>query len=562
MLAASASGIALNMLTEKIKVAVVEDNGLARTNLRSHLLDMGFTEISCFSSGRELKSNIRQHKPDLLLMDFHLGQNKNGVEVVQDLKREGLIQHATCIMFITSDRLPLIIGQIIDMHPDALVIKPYTIRHLAKNINNCINLHQFLLPIYQLMDDDNYPQALVVANMLLAQKDPSRYHGALIKLKARILTKLEKYSDAAELYRQILAGSDKIIWAKWGLVQNLFLDQRIEESQLLLHEMTESQLTSDKACEWLARICINNNQYNRAENYMQQIREGELSLSATRLKAYIYQAQERADEAIHLLEKKRESNRSIRERFDEITLELARCYLIDAQEKPEKERAECLHVAKFLIGSAGRRAADEQIRIKKDYMYASIAFLEGNLDKVQDILARPGMHDLHDADIPTLFDAINAWRNTGNLERAKDLLKLSQSKLNEIEEGNEKTISAILVMRSEEAIGERKPMALKLNKRGLQKHAAKRFSLAIDDFYRAYSLFPREIAFSLNLLHCMVDAEMHQYQQIISTELLAELQHRRLNAGNQKRLDEIIKKLNSKPQLLGHATLDTAKPNH
>ena len=549
MLPSSASGIAVNMLIEKIKVAVVEDNGLARANLRSHLLDMGFTEISCFSTGRELKSNIRQHKPDLLLMDFHLGQNKNGVEVVQELKRDGLIQHATCIMFITSDRVPLIIGQIIDMHPDALVIKPYTIRHLAKNINSCINLHRYLLPIYQMMDDDNYPQALVITDLLLAQQDHPRKHSALLKLKARILTKLENYADAAGIYRDILAGSDKIIWAKWGLVQNLFLADRIEESQLLLHEMTESQLTSDKACEWLARICINNNQYNRAENYMQQIREGELSLSATRLKAYIYQAQERADEAIHLLEKKRESNRSIRERFDEITLELARCYLIEAEEKPENERPEKLQIAKFLIGSAGRKTADEQIRIKKDYMHASIAFLEGNLDKVQDILARPGMDDLHDADIPTLFDAINAWRNTGNLERAKDLLKLSQSKLSEIEEGNEKTISAILVMRSEEAIGERKPLALKLNKRGLQKHAAKRFSLAVDDFYRAYSLFPREIAFSLNLLKTMVDAEMYQYREIISTELLTELQHRRLNAGNQKRLDEIIRAINNKPQV-------------
>jgi CheY-like chemotaxis protein len=540
------------MLNDKIKVAVVEDNGLARANLRSHLLDMGFTDINCFSNGRELKSKIRIQKPDLLLIDYHLGQNKNGVEVIQELKTEGLIQHSTCIMFITSERLPLIIGQIVDMHPEALVIKPYTINNLTKNIENSIKLHQYLMPVYELMDDNNYPQALVVADLLLGQNENTRKTSSLIKLKARILTKLERFHEAGELYREILKGSNKIIWAKWGLIQNLFLDQKIEESQLLLHELTESQLTSDKACEWLARICINNNQYNRAESYMQQIREGELSLSATRLKAYIYQAQERGQEAIHLLEKKRESNRSIRERFDEITLELARCYLIEAEEKPDNERAEDLHIAKFLIGSAGRKISDEQLMLKKDYMHALIAQLEGNTDKVREILARPGMDNLQDADIPTLFDAINAWRNIGDVNQAKSLLELSQDKLKNIDEGNEKTISAILVMRSEEAIGERKPMALKLNKRGLERYIAQHLTQAIEDFHRAYTLFPREIAFSLNLLQTMVDAEMNQYKEIVSAEFLVELQHRRLTAANKKRLDEIVRKMRGKPQIFSH----------
>lgn len=540
------------MLMDKIKVAVVEDNGLARANLRSHLLDMGFTEINCFGNGRELRSKIKIQKPDLLLMDFHLGQNKNGVEVVQELKRDGLIQHSTCIMFITSDRLPLIIGQIVDLHPDALVIKPYTISNLAKNIENSIKLHQYLMPVFELMDDDNYPQALVIVDLLLAQNDNPRKLSSLVKLKARILTKLERYAESAGLYRDILKGSDKIIWAKWGLIQNLFLDHRIEESQLLLHELTESQLTSDKACEWLARICITNNQYNRAENYMQQIREGELSLSATRLKAHIYQAQERGDEAIQLLEKKRESNRSIRERFDEITLELARCYIIEADEKPDNERAEDLQIAKFLIGSAGRKTSDEQLTMKKDYMHAAIAHLEGNTTKVREILARPGMDNFQDADISTLFDAINVWRNMGDLQQAKSLLALSQDKLKHIDESNEKTISTILVMRSEEAIGERKPMALKLNKRGLEKYATQRLIQAIDDFHRAYTLFPREIAFSLNLLQSLVDAEMNHYAEIVSTEFLLELQHRKLSAANKKRLDEIAKKMRSKPQVFNH----------
>ncbi|WP_293748973.1 response regulator [uncultured Paraglaciecola sp.] len=534
------------MSLAKVKVAVVEDNGMARANIRNHLLDMGFGQISCFSNGRELKANMKNQKLDLLLMDFHLGQNKNGVEVVQDLQKQKKITHSTCVMFITSDRLPLIIGQIVDVHPEALVVKPYTIRNLAKNISKCLNLHKYLMPIYRLMDDDNYSKALTQLDQLIEKNAQPKKKSAMVKLRARLLTKLGHYSEAAELYRGILQQSNKVIWAKWGLIQNLFLDGHVDESETLLRELTESELTNDKACEWLARISVNNNQYSKAENYMQRIREGELSIPAARLKAYIYQAQERGEEAITLLEKKRESNRSIRERYDEISLDLARCYIAEAEQKPKTQCTADLQVAKFLIGAAGRKLSDPSLNIRKDYMFAMIAFMEGNVAKANEILARPGMSELQDAEISTITDAVQAWRNAGDTEKAKKFLKLSQDKLKDIEDGNEKTVSGILIAKGEEAIGERRPQALEFNKIGLQKYTNKNFVGATDDFYQAYLLFPRELAFSLNLLQGLVDAELLTYKKVNTLEFLAELQNRELNEGNQKRLDEIVNRITKK----------------
>jgi len=537
------------MSLAKIRVAIVEDNGMARSNIRNHLLDMGFSQISCFSNGRELKANIKDKKLDLLLMDFHLGQNKNGVEVVQDLQKQKKITHTTCVMFITCDRLPLIIGQIADVHPEALIIKPYTINNLVNNISKCLNLHQYLMPVYEMMDDNNYPQALVLLDDLLTKNTLPRKKGSLIKLRARLLTKLACYSQAIQLYRGILQQSNNVIWAKWGLIQNLFLDGYMEESENLLLELTRSELTSDKACEWLARISVNNNQYNKAENYMHQIREGELSIPAARLKAYIYQAQERGTEAITLLEKKRESNRTIRERFDEISLDIARCYIAEAQLRATSERSADLQTAKFLIGAAGRKLSDPSLIIKKDYMFAIIAFMEGNVVKASEILSRTGMSELQDAEISTITDAVQAWSNVGDTAKASEFLKLSQEKLKTIEEGNEKTISGILVAKGEDAIGEKRPQALRFNEIGLQKYTSKDFITATDDFYQAYLLFPRELAFSLNLLQSLVDAELLFFKKVNTLEFLAELQNRKLNQANKKRLEEIVGRVGNKKEV-------------
>ena len=60
-------------------------------------------------------------------------------------------------MFITCDRVPLIIGQIFDVHPEALIVKPYTIHSFIKNILNSINLHKYLMPVYEMVDNFHHP---------------------------------------------------------------------------------------------------------------------------------------------------------------------------------------------------------------------------------------------------------------------------------------------------------------------------------------------------------------------------------------------------------------------
>ncbi|GAC32579.1 response regulator [Paraglaciecola polaris] len=535
------------MSLSNIKVAIVEDNGMARINLRNHLMGMGFSEIGCFSNGRELKAHAKLRRVDLLLMDYHLGQNKNGVEVVQELQEQGLLKNSTSIIFITSDRLPMIVGQIVDVHPDALVIKPYTIRSIEKNISACLNFHHYLMPVFKLMDNDEFTPALDHLHYMLERNSRPRMRSQMVKLQARLLIKVKRFKEAASVYSDVLRGSDKIIWAKWGLIQSLYLDGQIQQSEDMLLELTNTQLTSDKAREWLARICIGNNHYAQAEDHINNIREGEMSVSAARLKAYIFQAQERNSEAIQLLEKKRESNRGIRERFDELSLDLARCYLQEAEGKNANERDKTLQVAKFLIGSAGRKNLDQKLVIKRDFLYAAAAVMAGNLDKASEILHREGMDDMDSSDIMQMTDAISAWKGIGNDVKASEILAMCKARLEQIEDGNEATVANMIVVKREETIGERRPEAMSLNKTGLEHYVKHDYQKATQDFYQAYLLFPREVAFSLNLLQSLVESGEAKYQSLNTAQFLKELSRRQMTPNNLKRLEEIGKKVERAP---------------
>ena len=125
-----------------------------------------------------------------------------------------------------------------------------------------------------------------------------------------------------------------------------------------------------------------------------------------------------------------------------------------------RKRSSDFHVAKYLMDAASSKSSDQSLTIRKDYMFTVIAFLEGNVIKTNGISSRLGKSELEEAQISTITDAVQAWRNTGDNEKAKAFLKLSQEKLKNIDNGNEKKVLGMLVAKSEDAIGEKRPQAL------------------------------------------------------------------------------------------------------
>jgi tetratricopeptide (TPR) repeat protein len=476
-------------------------------------------------------------------MDFHLGVNKNGVEVIQDLTKDNLINHSTSIIFVTSDRMPIIIGQIVDIHPESLVLKPYTIRNLERTVSRVMKLHSYLRPVYKAMDEEKFEEALGKVEEMLDLNALPRQRMSLIKLKARLLTKTRQYDEAKTIYTELLKKSRNIIWAKWGLIQNTFLSGEIDRSEQMLEAMLGIHLTNDKACEWLARINISNEKYEKAEEYISRIKEGEMSMTAARLKAYLYQIQENMDDAIRVIERKRESNRSIRERFSELSFDLARMYISLAEQKGLNQRKQPLQTARQLLGNAARKNADEDISLKRNYLSAVVAVLEEDLPKAKQILAQEGMKNFENADITTLADASSAWFGVGDKATASELLALIGDRVESLPDENEKTISNLMVTRNEKEQGGRRARALEFNKAGLKYYSDKNYEEALKLFYQAYILFPREHAFGLNLLQNMVEAVCKEHQSVRVLRLYNDLEKSNLSEGNKKRLVDIHTKI-------------------
>ncbi|OFC71889.1 hypothetical protein BFC18_06025 [Alteromonas confluentis] len=500
---------------------------------------MGEFEISSFSNGSELKAALRRQNFEIILMDFHLGQGRNGVEWVQQLRQSQFIRPSTGIIFITADRLPQTVGQIIDTQPDLFVIKPYNIATLTRGLKHYLSYRSFVKQALDALDNNDAENALRIINQLDSEQTPGRLKNDVVKLHARILFQLGKLLEAKKLYETVLAHSDKVLWAQWGKIKCEYLAGNWSHCRNELSDLMTNSLARDKAFEWLACLCFEQEAWSQAEFYLDHIKISELSVPATRLKSLTYQKQDKVIEGIELLQKKRDYNRSTRERFNEFTVELAEFYLSIAEQQPKTNRDESLSQARRLIGIASRAQVDQQQIQKKDYLLAFAASLEDDHDKVTQILSLEHMDLLSRTDPATLTIAAKTHNAIGNSEKARELLAMAHERNHLVGNLASQTLNEQVLTNAELDMGMAEERSLELNNTGMRLFIGRDYIRAMYYFYQAYQMQPSTAAFGLNLVQCMLESRHANYRSYTVPALLSKLDVGALNNSNRKRLHQL-----------------------
>ncbi|MCQ8850498.1 response regulator [Alteromonas stellipolaris] len=521
------------------RIAIVEDNATARTTLRGHLLPIAKLNVSSFGSGVELKSALRKQHFELIIMDYHLGQGRTGVEWVQSLKESDFIRPSTGLIFLTSDRSPQTIGRIMDLQPDALLIKPYTIASLSRQIKHYLSYRKYIEPVLREMDNKLRPSAITLLRKKLREGVPPRLASDVGKLYAKLLFENEDILHAMRVYDDVLTRSDKVLWAQWGKIRCQYAAGLWPDCQDELSGMVTSSLARDSAFEWLASLSFEQKSYEQVEAYLSQIKFSDLSLPAARLKSIAYQKQDKVVEAIDLLQKKRAMHRSAKDRFNDFTFELAEFYLLLAEEAPSTNREESLSQARKLVGLAGRSQSDRQVLQKRDYLLAFSAILEGEDQKAAHLLESDYMDDYLRTEPSMLVIAAKVHHGLGEEGKASQLLALAKQKNAELQIISEQVANDDLIFSGGERLGLNHDQAVMLNETGTQLFMNKQYLPAMKHFYDALNLSPETAAFGLNLLQCMIESDTAVYRKYGIRKLLRVIADMALSDSNHHRLTQL-----------------------
>ena len=122
-------------MNSKKKILIVDDDQFMRELLTAKLEENGY-EVSSVSEGFLAIQTIRDHKPDLVLLDILL-PGLSGLETLNVLRAEELGQHLPIIL-ISNLNEPELIRVAERLGADGYLVKPFTAELLIEKIKEII----------------------------------------------------------------------------------------------------------------------------------------------------------------------------------------------------------------------------------------------------------------------------------------------------------------------------------------------------------------------------------------------------------------------------------------
>lgn len=115
---------------DKVKILVVEDEGIIAANICSVLDGLGYETLEPAVDYTEAISVIEEEMPDIAILDIQLSGRKTGIDLARKIREE----YEFPFIFLTSNSDAGTIGMAKEVMPSAYLIKPFTKKELYSSI--------------------------------------------------------------------------------------------------------------------------------------------------------------------------------------------------------------------------------------------------------------------------------------------------------------------------------------------------------------------------------------------------------------------------------------------
>lgn len=121
----------------KVRVSIVEDEPIVAAMLRRMLMKLDYEVVSMSSTYELALHDIRNRLPDIVLLDIHLGDRKNGIDIAGELQDEYNIPFIFLTAFSDSDTLM----KAKMTEPAGYIIKPFDENDIRVNLEIALYNH-------------------------------------------------------------------------------------------------------------------------------------------------------------------------------------------------------------------------------------------------------------------------------------------------------------------------------------------------------------------------------------------------------------------------------------
>lgn len=240
----------------QLSVLIVDPNQSMRASVHNMLNQVNITKIDHAVNAAAAIRQLSMRSYDVILCEYDLGGNgdqtgQDGQQLLEDLRQHRIITQWSIFIMLTSEGVYKRVIGAAELQPTDYVLKPFTVEVISQRITRALQRRATFLPVYQMISQGRAREA-ITKSLELEQSQP-RYALDYARLRAEVLSSLERHGEAEQVYAAILQ-QKPLGWAQLGQARSVHQQGRLADAEALLRQLVADNAEFMAAYDLLAAI--------------------------------------------------------------------------------------------------------------------------------------------------------------------------------------------------------------------------------------------------------------------------------------------------------------------
>ena len=258
-----------NRFTSK-RFLVIDDQPTARDALRTIAQTVGAFAVEFAANYQDALYRIRNNTPDIILCDYMLGDGRSGQQLLEELRRFGLLPDETVFMMVTGEQSYEQVVSAVELVPDDYIIKPFSPDRLLLRLERILAKKEFFAEYYREKRRKEFARALAILEAKRDSEAARPYRFEILRQRAEVMLAKGDAKAAETAYRAILDAGE-FPWARAGVARSLEHQDRLTEARAEIDRVVASTPHYFDAADVKARICMAQGEPEEAQKVLDEV---------------------------------------------------------------------------------------------------------------------------------------------------------------------------------------------------------------------------------------------------------------------------------------------------
>lgn len=258
-----------NRFTSK-RFLVIDDQPTARDALRTIAQTVGAFAVEFAANYQDALYRIRNNTPDIILCDYMLGDGRSGQQLLEELRRFGLLADETVFMMVTGEQSYEQVVSAVELVPDDYIIKPFSPDKLLLRLERILAKKEFFAEYYREKRRKEFARALAILEAKRDSEAARPYRFEILRQRAEVMLAKGDAKAAETAYRAILDAGE-FPWARAGVARSLEHQDRLTEARAEIDRVVASTPHYFDAADVKARICMAQGEPEEAQKVLDEV---------------------------------------------------------------------------------------------------------------------------------------------------------------------------------------------------------------------------------------------------------------------------------------------------